>query len=249
MSCTFWRSLTGIYARVRANELCDGDKNMKYFHRKESQRSRRNHVNGLNDANDNWKTEKEEVHNIFTDYFEKLFASEEPNDFMEALEGIGCVVTEDMNRLLDTEPTEEEVWEALFQMHPNKAPGPDGMHALFFQKFWNIIIRDVVSFVQGWWRGNCDLEEVNRTCVVLIPKCNDPKNMGEFRPISLCNVLYKIISKTLANKLKPFLESIISISHSAFVPMRLITDNALVAFEIFHAMKRRGCEGVEKARG
>ena len=64
--------------------------------------------------------------------------------------------------------------------------------------------------------------------------------MTEFRPISCCNVLYKIISKTMANKLKPFLGDIISENQSAFVPKRLITDNALIALEIFHAMKRRG---------
>lgn len=82
-----------------------------------------------------------------------------------------------------------------------------------------------------------DLDMVNKTCIVLIPKCNNPTNMSEFRPISLCNVLYKIISKTMAIKLKPFLSSIVSIQQSAFVPNR---HNALVAFEVFHAMKRRG---------
>lgn len=129
-------------------------------------------------------------------------------------------------------------------MHPNKASGPDGMHALLFQKFWNIVGVDIVNFVKRWWDGRVDLEDANMTCIVLITKCNDPKMMSEFRPISLYNVLYKIISKTLANKLKPYLRSIISINQSAFVPQRLITDNALVAFENFHAMKRRG-EGKE----
>lgn len=76
--------------------------------------------------------------------------------------------------------------------------------------------------------------------VVLISKCEDPKRITKFRPISCCNVLYKIISKVMSNKLKPFLEQIISINQSAFVPKRLITDDALVAFEIFHAMKRGG---------
>lgn len=81
-----------------------------------------------------------------------------------------------------------------------------------------------------------NLEDVNKTCAVLIPKCDNPKRITEFRPISCCNVLYKI----RANKLKPFLGNIISINQSAFVPKRLITDNVLVSFDIFHAMKRRG---------
>ncbi|XP_021735024.1 uncharacterized protein LOC110701708 [Chenopodium quinoa] len=134
----------------------------------------------------------------------------------------------------------EEISNALFQMHHNKAPGTDGMHALFFQKFWHIIGPDIITYVQNWWNGIWDLKEINRTCVVLIPKCNDPKYMKDFRPISCCNVLYKIISKTLANRLKPFLDDIISVNQSAFIPGRLITDNAMVAFEIFHAMKRGG---------
>lgn len=75
---------------------------------------------------------------------------------------------------------------------------------------------------------------------VIIPKCNDLKTMSEFCPISLCNVMYTIISKTLANKLERFLHSIIFDNRSALMPKRLIIDNALVAFEIFHAMKRKG---------
>lgn len=69
---------------------------------------------------------------------------------------------------------------------------------------------EVIRFVQNWWRGDIDLKEVNRTCIVLIPKVNDPKRMTELRPISLCNVLDKIISKTLANKMKFMLGDIIS---------------------------------------
>lgn len=150
------------------------------------------------------------------------------------------MITETMNRMLMQEPTGEEIQMALFQMHPNKAPGIDGMHALFFQKFWHIVGLDVICFVQHWGRGEIDLKDVNQTCIVLNPKCAEPKNMTEFRPISLCNVLYKIISKTLANKLKLCLGDIISTNQSAFVPKRLITDNALIAFEIFHYMKRGG---------
>jgi hypothetical protein len=81
--------------------------------------------------------------------------------------------------------------------------------------------------------------------VVLIPKMKDPKSLKELRPISLCNVLYKIISKDLAGRLKGILDEIISPNQSAFMPGRLISDNILVAYEVTHFVKnkRRGNDG------
>ena len=85
-----------------------------------------------------------------------------------------------------------------------------------------------------------DLKTINKTCVSLILKCKDPTIMSNFRLISCCNVIYKIISKFMASKLKIFLGDIILVNQSAFIPERFIIDNALHAFEPFHAMKRWG---------
>lgn len=82
-----------------------------------------------------------------------------------------------------------------------------------------------------------NLAEVNSTSVVLIPQCASPTKVSEFRPISLSNVISKILSKTMAKRLKNFLSDIISENQNAFTPGRNITDNALIAFEVFHSMK------------
>jgi hypothetical protein len=101
--------------------------------------------------------------------------------------------------------TDEEIREALFQMGPTKAPSPHGFPALFYQHHWDFFEAEICLAVQGddIPDGLCD------TTVVLIPKVAKAERLINFRPISLCNVLYKIASKVLANRLKRVLPNII----------------------------------------
>lgn len=87
--------------------------------------------------------------------------------------------------------------------------------------------------------------QVNHTHVVLILKCENPQSMKDLRPISLCNVIYKILSKVLCHRLKVVLSDLVDKAQSAFVLGRAIQDNIMVAFETIHMMKnkRRGRHG------
>ena len=142
-----------------------------------------------------------------------------------------------MQQTLTNEFNAEEIKSALFQMGPTRALGPDGMNALFYQKFWHIVGDTVVSAVLEFLNNGHMLLALNHTHIVLIPKINNPVKMSDFRPISLCNVIYKIIAKVLANRLKQILPHIIAPTQSAFVPGRLITDN--VTYEALHMMHGR----------
>jgi len=121
-------------------------------------------------------------------------------------------------------------------MGPTKAPKLDGMNAIFYQKFWYMVGDTVVSVALDFLNSGQMLPVLNHTHIVLIPKVKNPVKMSDFRPISLCNAMYKIIAKVLANRLKQILPHIIAPTQSAFVPGRLITDNILVAYEALHMM-------------
>ena len=113
------------------------------------------------------------------------------------------------------------------------------MSALFFQKYWSIVDINVSNIVLNVLNSGMSIFEINRTNITLVPKNKNSQRMTDFRPISLCNVVYKIISKTLANRLKVILPYIISENQSAFVANRFITDNILVAYEIMHYLKHK----------
>jgi hypothetical protein len=104
------------------------------------------------------------------------------------------------------------------------------------KKFWQTVGGKVQEEVLAVLNGGGMPVGWNETTVVLIPKVKSPEKITEYRPISLCNVLYKLISKVLANRLKVILPDIISPTQSAFVPGRMITDNVLLAYEITHLM-------------
>ena len=114
-------------------------------------------------------------------------------------------VSEEMNHDLIKDFSAEEVRTALRQMHPTKAPGPDGMSAIFYQKYWDIVGIDVTNMVLNVLNSNASLHDINDTYITLVPKVNMPSKMKDFRPISLSNVAYKLISKVLANRLKSVL--------------------------------------------
>ena len=161
------------------------------------------------------------------------------------MEAVQPKVTQSMNSMLVKEFQAGEVHKPLKQMYPLKAPGPDGMFPLFFQKFWSIVGGVVTKTVLDFLNLGITPPKFNETHIVLVPKINSPERVTEYRPISLCNVIYKLASKNLANRLKKFLPSVINDTQSTFVNARLITDNVLVAFEAMHQinLKKLGAKG------
>lgn len=188
---------------------------------------------------------RREVGKLLIDFYSHLFASENSSS-SDDLEGIiQQVITDAENTNLIKIPDKEEVRATLGKMKADKALGPDGMTTLFYDHFWKIVGDDVVKTVQQFFKEGFLLQHLNVTNLVLIPKVEHPSLVNQFRPISLCNVIYKVISKTMADRLKVVLPRLVSPFQLAFVLGRQIQDNYIAAVEIFHLMnhKRGGVVG------
>lgn len=226
----FWRQ------KSQDKWLLGGDKNTQFFHATVKANRIGNSLNFLVDENGFEQTLNREKGKIASLYFSELFRSSSPSNVSAALEGFQSRVTTSMNQDLTKDVTEEEIYNAVFSINCESAPGPDGFTALFFQKYWSFVKFQVIAEVLGFFKSGVIPAEWNHTHLCLIPKVKNPQHMSEVRPISLCSVLYKIISKIISSRLKVFLPDIVSQTQSAYVSDRLISDNILIAHEIMHSL-------------
>jgi len=147
-----------------------------------------------------------------------------------------------MNAQLMSEFIEEEIKQHLFAIGDLKPPGPDGLPTVFYKTFWNVVGVWLTREVMEVLKGGRIPASWNEMTIALIPKTEKPERVTDLRPISLYNVVYKVVSKVLSNRLREVLPAIITPNHSAFVPGRLISDNILIAYELTHYLlnKREG---------
>ena len=132
-------------------------------------------------------------------------------------------------------PTKQELWDTLKDMKRNASPGPDGFNVEFYLATWSWIGDDVAALVSSFFHSRVMPQHINDTHIVLIPKKLVALVPVDYRPISLCNVVYKLISKSLANRLKPHLPDYINPSQQAFIEGRRISNNIIIAQEITHS--------------
>lgn len=129
-------------------------------------------------------------------------------------------LTSEEHDTLATQFSSQEVKEAVWATHPTKAPGPDGLQGFSYQHCWDTVRSSVVKFLQDAMRFGRFDEVMCEAFVCLIPKLLNPSKISEYRPISLCNVLYKFITKCITMRLKHLMPELISLCQSSFISGR-----------------------------
>ncbi|KAK6160713.1 hypothetical protein DH2020_004094 [Rehmannia glutinosa] len=219
----------------------NGDRNTSFFHAHASQRQSTNHIASLKDPLGHVVPDPVAIEQLIVNYFDDIFTSSSPSmhHIRQALDRVPTKLSKDMIDRLSNPFSATEVVKAIKNMHPYKSLGPDSMSPIFFKKFWSIIGDDISKSVLHFLNTKEMPRGLYFTHIVLISKVKNSDYVSQFRPISICNVIYRIASKVITNRVRPLLVHIISETQSSFIPGRQITDNILVAYEIHHSMKAR----------
>lgn len=227
----FWKQ------RSRQLWLVLGDKNTGYFHAATKGRKAVNNILVIEDDSGKAVFEEKDIVKSIATYFENLFISEPGERARTVVEALRPCISQEVNIALISDPTPEEIKKACFSIHADKAPGPDGFSASFFQSNWETVGEKIVAEVQEFFVSGSLPRHISHTHIRLIPKIISPKRVADYIPIALCSVYYKIIAKLLAHRLQPVMHSFISENQSAFVPQRAISDNVLITHEVLHYLK------------
>lgn len=236
-----WIFLSNLEERVMSQRakihwLDVGDENNKSYHRAAKVREIRNSIREIKRVDGTVADNQEEIKKEAVEHFFN-FLTHVPVEYggarkeeLKTLLNYECS-EEDRSNLMRV-VTAEEVRKVVFSMASDKSPGPDGYTSEFFKASWTVIGRDFVTAIQSFFDKGFLPKGINSTILALIPKKNDAIFMKDYRPISCCNVIYKVISKLLANRMKGLLPLFISLNQSAFVKDRLLMENVLLASEL-----------------
>nr|XP_027124765.1 uncharacterized protein LOC113741433 [Coffea arabica] len=230
----FWRQ------KACLRWLREGDANSKFFHAQVKQRRARSCIHRVKDGDGVWTEEAGRIEDLAVAFFEGVLSQPDRGQVDPSqLSVIPSIITAQDNVSLQQFPTEEEIRSVVFQMDGESSSGPDGFKGSFFTTCWEIVKGDIVRAVCDFFAGAELPWGYTSTWLALIPKVPGAASFSDFRPISLCNFVNKIISKLLASRLESVLPKIISPQQSGFVKGRQISDNILLALEMCSALGKK----------
>eukprot|EP00253_Pinus_taeda_P015299 PITA_15299 len=233
--------------KSRIKWLRKGERNTRFFYQAMVHHRQRNRIFSIKNENGERIVEQEGIERVLMDYHKGIL-TEPQLDRSEAIRQICRViprmVIEDQNKALMRTDSLDEVEEVVMRMKKGTAPGPDGFTMDFYQAGWHFLGKEILDLVEESQMNQKVWTALNSTFFSLIPKADNSEDAKGFRPIALCNVIYKIISSLMAKRLKPLLEKLISPEQTGFVEGRQILDGLVVTQEVIHSMKTKKQKGM-----
>ena len=216
--------------KARTNWLIIGERNTSYFHLSTIIHRSANRISYVKLENEEWIYDLKQKKQYFREGFLKLYTMESLLSTRDmTLEMACCRLSAHEAVELASIPSNAEIHVALKSMKPYKALGPDGLHAGFFQRHWNCVGDSVKDEVRNIFLS-CEMPTfLNQTLIALIPKQKGLETISHFRPISLCNTVYKLVTKILVQRHRPHMPNLISPCQTAFVADRRGSDNVIIA--------------------
>lgn len=212
--------------------LSEGDKNTKIFHSSTRQRRIVNRITKIKSSEGTIIEDRNQIATDAVKYYERILNNWEGSNLgskNDIIANILKIIIDEQNKSLGARFSKAEVEIALMKMNSDMAPSADGFPTAFFQKCWYFISDEVTEALEGVINLGNMLKEINNTFFTLIPKKDKVENFDDFRPIALCNIIFKLLTKTLANRLKKFPPIIISEEQIGFVSRRSIYDGVIIA--------------------
>jgi len=176
-----------------------------------------------------------------TQFYKHLFGPSADINFSfdeDATEDIPQV-TQAENEFLTAPFTEKEIREAIFDMEHNKAPGPDGFPAEFYQHFWDVVKGDLIQMFHELHSGEIPIFSLNFGVITLLPKTQDTSRIQQYRPICLLNVSFKIFTKVATIRVNSVADHLISPTQTAFMRGRNILEGVFTLHETIHELHRK----------
>jgi len=233
------------YERAKVKSLLEGDANTRFFHLVANGKHRKQHIYRLED-DQGVVVGDDRLKRHITNYYKSLFGSPEQSEISLMEDQILDIpqVSPEENDILVANFTESEVREAIFQMEHNKAPGPDGFPAEFYQVFWGVIKDDLLPLFYEFHKEALDLFSLNFGIISLIPKTQNATTIQQYRPICVLNVSFKIFTKVGTNRLNKVAKSVVSPTQTAFMPGRNIMEGVVILHETIHELHTKKRSGV-----
>lgn len=207
------------FQKSRAKWLHFRDRNSRFFHGVTTIRRKRNSFDILQDNEGQWVSDPEELEKMASNFYKELFCDNSgttpfclqgtfPSLSEKSLSGVGSSITR------------QEIFQTIMSMGSFKAPGPDGLQAIFYKSQWETVGEALCQLIYEIFSDHSKVGEINATLITLIPKVENVTSMHQFRPISLCNVSYKVVTRILAKRLRMVIEELVSPCQCSFIPHR-----------------------------